>query len=97
MSEESTTPDLAELARRSIEAPDPDAVLSFYAPDAVWDSTPWGMGTFQGKDAVRAFFEDWGSSYARLEWKAEEVLELPQRGHICRHIPEGADRRERLR
>lgn len=77
MSEESATPDLAELARRSIEAPDPEAVLSFYAPDAVWDSTPWGMGTFQGKDAVRAFFADWGSSYAHLDWTAEEVLELP--------------------
>jgi len=76
MPEESTTPDLAELARKSIEAVDPEAVLSFYAHDAVWDSTPWGMGTFEGKDAVRAFFEDWGSSYAHLEWKAEEVLDL---------------------
>jgi ketosteroid isomerase-like protein len=76
MSEESTTPDLAELARRSIEATDPEAVLSFYAPDAVWDSTPWGMGIFEGKEAVRAFFEDWGSSYGHLEWKAEEVLDL---------------------
>jgi ketosteroid isomerase-like protein len=76
MSEESTTPELVKLARRSIEAPDPEVVLSFYAPDAVWDSTPWGMGTFQGKDAIRAFFDDWGSSYAHLEWNAEEVLEL---------------------
>jgi ketosteroid isomerase-like protein len=75
-SEESTIPDLAELARRSIEAPDPEGVLSFYAPDGVWDSTPWGMGTFHGKEAIRAFFEDWGSSYGHLEWKAEEVLEL---------------------
>jgi ketosteroid isomerase-like protein len=76
MSEESTTPDLAELARRCIEAPDPEGVLSFYAPDGVWDSTPWGMGTFEGKEAIRAFFADWGRSYAHLEWKVEEVLEL---------------------
>jgi ketosteroid isomerase-like protein len=76
MPEESTTPDLVELARSSIEAPDPEAVLTFYAPDAVWDSTPWGMGMFQGKDAVREFFADWGRSYAHLEWKAEEVLDL---------------------
>jgi ketosteroid isomerase-like protein len=76
MPEEPSPPDLVELARRSIEADDPEAVLSFYAHDAVWDSTPWGMGTFQGKDAMRAFFQDWGSSYAQLEWKAEEVLDL---------------------
>jgi ketosteroid isomerase-like protein len=76
MYERSTSADLVELARRSIEVSDPEAVLSFYAPDAVWDSTPWGMGIFEGKEAVRAFFEDWGSSYAHLEWKAEEVLDL---------------------
>jgi len=34
------------------------------------------MGTFQGKEAIRAFFEDWGRLYAHLEWKAEKVLEL---------------------
>ncbi|HWX75341.1 MAG TPA: nuclear transport factor 2 family protein [Solirubrobacteraceae bacterium] len=76
MAEESTTPDLVELARRSIEAPDPEAVLSFYAPDAVWDSTPWGMGVFEGTEAVRAFFADWGRPYADLEWKAEEIRDF---------------------
>jgi ketosteroid isomerase-like protein len=76
MSEECTAPDLVELARRSIEAVDPEAVLGFYAPDAVWDSTPWGLGIFEGKEAVRAFFEDWGSTYAHLEWKAEEIRDL---------------------
>ena len=38
MSEESTTPDLVELARHPFEAAnrsDLDAVMSFYAPDAV--------------------------------------------------------------
>ncbi|MEA2469557.1 MAG: SnoaL-like domain [Thermoleophilaceae bacterium] len=76
MSEKSTSRDLVELARKSIEGEDPEAVLSFYAPDAVWDSTPWGMGIFEGKDAVRAFFRDWGNAYAHLEWKAEEIRDL---------------------
>jgi ketosteroid isomerase-like protein len=76
MSEESTTPDLAALARRSIEAEDIEAALSFYAPDAVWDASPWGMGAFEGQPALRGFFEDWAGSYTDMEWKAEEVRSL---------------------
>ena len=59
MSEESTTPDLVELTRRSIETDSADAAIAFYAPEAVWDASPWGMGVFEGKAAVRDFFEDW--------------------------------------
>jgi ketosteroid isomerase-like protein len=76
MSEESTTPDLVELARKSIEAGSIEAVVSFYAPDAVWDASPWGMGVFEGQAAIRAFFEDWAGSYAGLEWAVEEVRDL---------------------
>jgi len=76
MCEESTTPDLVELARRSIEADDVEAALSFYAPDAVWDASPWGMGVFEGKAAVRGFFEDWRSSYSGIERTAEEIRDL---------------------
>jgi ketosteroid isomerase-like protein len=76
MSEESTTPDLVELARRSIGHEDIEAALSFYAPDAVWDASPWGMGVFEGQAAVRGFFEDWRSSYSDIEWKAEEISDL---------------------
>jgi ketosteroid isomerase-like protein len=76
MAQESTTPDLVELARRSIEAEDREVALSFYAPDAVWDASPWGMGVFEGKEAVRGFFEDWRSSYSGIERTAEEVRDL---------------------
>ena len=77
MSAESTTPDLVELTRRSIgAAEDIEAALSFYAPDAVWDASPWGMGVFEGQTAVRGFFEDWRSSYNDMEWKAEEIRDL---------------------
>ena len=70
------TPDLVELVRRSAEAEGPEMAVSFYAPDAVWDASPWGMGVFEGKAAVRAFFEDWGASYTDLEWKAEEIRDF---------------------
>ncbi len=67
MSAASTTPDLVELTRRSIEAgEDIEAALGFYAPDAVWDASPWGMGVF----------EDWRSSYSDIERKAEEIRDL---------------------
>ena len=77
MSAESTTPDLVELTRRSIgAAEDIEAALSFYAPHAVWDASPWGMGVFEGQTAVRGFFEDWRSSYSGIERTAEEIRDL---------------------
>jgi ketosteroid isomerase-like protein len=77
MSAESTTPAFVELTRRSIEAAeDIEVALSFYAPDAVWDASPWGMGVFEGKPAVRGFFEDWRSSYSDIEREAEEIRDL---------------------
>jgi ketosteroid isomerase-like protein len=50
--------------------------VSFYAADAVWDASPWGMGVYEGQAAVRAFFDDWGSSYTGMQWKAEEIRNL---------------------
>ena len=76
MSEESTTPDLVGLARESIETDDLEVALSFYAPHAVWDATPWGMGIFEGHVAMRGFFEDWRSSYSSIERTAEEIRDL---------------------
>ena len=51
MPEESTTPDLVELVREAVAAGsrrDLDALMSFYARDAVWDLSPMGIGTFEG-------------------------------------------------
>lgn len=77
-SEKSATPDLVELARRFLEAAsrgDLDAMLSFFAPDAVWD-TLGGLGTFEGHGAIRAFWEDWYSTYEEFEIGPEEILDL---------------------
>ena len=78
MSEESTTPDLVERVRVILEAADRadwDAILAFYASDAVWDM-PDGMGTFKGPAAIRVFWEDWWSSYESLDLELHEVLNL---------------------
>ncbi|HWG08694.1 MAG TPA: nuclear transport factor 2 family protein [Solirubrobacteraceae bacterium] len=61
MSEESTTPDVLELMRSRVEAVgsgDADAMTSFFAPDAVWDSSHMGMEVYKGRAAIRRFFED---------------------------------------
>src|SRR5271170_1702851 len=74
MSEEPTTPDLVELARRIVELSgkrDLDAIMAFYTPDVVWDASPMGIGTFDGHAAVRGLWEDWLSSYE--DWKLQTV------------------------
>jgi ketosteroid isomerase-like protein len=37
---------------------DVDAIVAFYAPDAVYDMSPVGMGVFEGQAAARGFIED---------------------------------------
>jgi ketosteroid isomerase-like protein len=79
MSLESTTPDLVELVRETVEAGgrgDLDALLTFYAPNAVWDMSNVGMGEFEGLAAIRGFLEDWLGSYEEMQWEAEEIRDL---------------------
>ena len=79
MSKESTTPDLVELSRLRVDAVDRgdvDAMTSFFAPDAVWDSTPVGLEVYEGRAAIRRFFEDWWGSYEESEAEAEEIVDL---------------------
>jgi ketosteroid isomerase-like protein len=78
VAEESTTPDLVELARRVLDAfncGDFDAAMSFYGPDAFVESM--GMLTgFEGVAAIRGFFEDMQRPYEEWEVEAEEILDL---------------------
>ena len=78
MSQQSTTPDLAELVRGILAAAnreDWDAILAHYASGAVWDMSD-GMGTFEGPSAIRGFWQDWWSSYERLEIDVQEILDM---------------------
>ena len=82
MTEQSTTPDPVELVRRLDEAAnrlDFDAAVSFYAPDAVWEGRASGM-TFEGRTAIRGFWEDWFASYEELRLEQEEDLALGNGG-----------------
>ena len=78
MTEESTTPDLVEAIRASVEAVnrrDWDAVESFYSPDAV-DVGVEALGTFEGATAIRGYYEDLASSYDDAHVETEEIIDL---------------------
>ncbi len=73
------TPSAFELTRRSFEAADSgdfDWMIGFYGPDSVFDMAPWGLGTYSGLAAIRAFFEDWIGAFEEFEMKAEEIVDL---------------------
>jgi ketosteroid isomerase-like protein len=76
MPEESTTPDLVELAQRLIDAfnaRDFDAGMNVCASDMVWEVP---TGTFEGRAAVRGFAQDWLGAFDELELAAEEIRDL---------------------
>ena len=76
MSEESTTPDLVERMRGLVGALsrcDLDAVVSFQAPDAVFEAA---VGRFEGVAAIRGFIADWLANYEEFAATLEEVRDL---------------------
>ena len=77
--EESTTPDLEELIRGSVEAVnerDYDRAMTIFASGVVWDTSPIGLGAYEGREAVRAFFEDWIGTFEEWEVELEEFCDL---------------------
>ncbi len=79
MPEESGTPDLVELTRRTIEAGSYEewAMLAepLYAPDAVW--VVGGMiGSLEGFAAIRAFVEDYWLMWHDHHHYADEIVDL---------------------
>ena len=72
------TPDSAELTRRAFEAVnqrDIDAVMNFFAPDAVLDGRLVG-GRYEGRAAIRGFLDEWLGSFAELRYEVEEFVVL---------------------
>jgi ketosteroid isomerase-like protein len=77
VSREPTTPDPVELGQQltdAINAREFDAVISFYAPDAVLDQFTFGV--FEGRAAIRGFLEDWFGPYDEIETEVEERRDL---------------------
>ena len=76
MPEESTTPGLVELVRGfwvSAARSDWEAILRFYAHDAVWDMSPMGLGTYEDEAAMRGLWKDWVGAYDELDLDVEAL------------------------
>jgi ketosteroid isomerase-like protein len=79
MPEESTTPDVVELVRGTVDAAnrrDADGLMAFYAPDALMDGTRTVGGLWRGRAAIRGLVDDWRAAYDELEWAADEPVDL---------------------
>ena len=79
MSEESTTPDVVALVRRRSDAShrrDMDALMGLFAPDAVYDTSPSGLGVYEGRTAIRAFIREWWDAFDELHFEPEEIVDL---------------------
>jgi ketosteroid isomerase-like protein len=78
MPEESTTPDLAQLGLwvDAINRRDVDALMYFFAPDAVWEALGAGDERLRGPTAIRAMLEDWFRPYEEYEMEVEEWVAL---------------------
>jgi ketosteroid isomerase-like protein len=77
--DESTTPDLVEVARRQLEAVnrrDFDALLPYAAPNVVYDTSPSGFGVYVGIAAIREFIEGYWRAFEELRFELEEFVDL---------------------
>jgi ketosteroid isomerase-like protein len=81
MTEESTTPDLVELTRAYYELMDRDwdidAVMRFWAPDAVFDLSPMGLLTrIEGAAAIRESIADWWATWEQHHHYVDEIRDV---------------------
>jgi ketosteroid isomerase-like protein len=79
MSEESRIDDSFEPLRRTVEAyrrGDLEAHMRSYAPDAVLDMSARGLGNFEGRAAIRGFWEDYYRSFDDLRFELEEAIDF---------------------
>ena len=79
MSGEPTTLDPLEAIRENIEAlnrRDPLAAAVIWSPDGLFDLSPLGVGVFEGRQAIRDFFEDWLAPYSDFKLELSELRDL---------------------
>jgi len=79
VSRENRAADPGELTRRLLETADRgdfDAMVRLFRPNAVWDLSDAGIGTFEGATAIRRFVEDWQGSYEDYKVDVEEIVDL---------------------
>jgi ketosteroid isomerase-like protein len=78
MSEESTSVDLVRGFLESADRGELEESLRFYSTDAVFDMSPVGLGVYEGREAIRRFYEDWLRAYEDSQILVEEVVQLDE-------------------
>lgn len=76
MPDEATMPDPVEFTRRAFVAVnqgDLDAVMSFFAPDAVLDGR---VELLEGRAKIRGFLTEWLGAFAELRMEGDEFVVL---------------------
>jgi ketosteroid isomerase-like protein len=85
-------PNPVELVRQAFDAGnrhDVDAIIGLHVPEAVWDLSDQGLGTFKGVAAIRGWVEDWFETWADLRLDVLEIADLGQGGVFSRVREEG--------
>ena len=77
MPEQSTSTDLVEIVRGFAVSgvKDLDAMLGFFARNAVWEAVPIGT-SFRGVEEIRGFLTEWLGAYDSYEIEPQEVRGL---------------------
>ena len=68
-----------DLTRRmfaAANAGDYDTILSFFAPESVWDVSDWGLGSHTGLVAIRHSLEGWMGSFDEYAVVVEDLVDL---------------------
>ena len=79
MPEEPAKPDPNGVIRSMTDAfnrRDVDGVMASYSQCPVWDTSAVGLGVHEGRDAVRAFHEDWQRAYEDFEGVVTSLEDL---------------------
>jgi ketosteroid isomerase-like protein len=50
--------------------------MDYYSPHAVLDTAGYGMGTYEGREAIRGFLTEWVASFDDLTMEADEIVGL---------------------
>ena len=79
MAEEAAIRDPVQVLRRAYEfvnRKEWDSWESLVAPDCVLETSRLGVGTIEGREAIRRFLEDWQRSYEEFETRLQNPLDL---------------------
>jgi len=79
MAEQPPSSDVIQVVRQAFDAGnrhDVDAIVGFHAPEAVWDLSDQGLGSYEGAAAIRGWIEDWFRTWADLRLDVLDVVDL---------------------